>query len=38
LLPLFVALGAGGELSTGQPLHSSFTYGILSMASYAFGC
>jgi 4,5-DOPA dioxygenase extradiol len=34
LLPLFVAAGAGGN----QPaqLHSNFTYGSLSMASYAF--
>lgn len=38
LLPLLVALGAGGEPLTTQQLHSSFTYGILSMASYAFGC
>ncbi|MEO1210033.1 MAG: class III extradiol ring-cleavage dioxygenase [Cyanobacteria bacterium J06638_20] len=33
LLPLFVALGAGGR---GQVLHRSFTYGAFSMASYAF--
>lgn len=36
-LPLFVALGAGGEQSTGTQLHSSFTYGVFSMATYAFG-
>lgn len=34
LLPLFVALGAGG---TGQQLHRGFTYGAFSMAAYAFG-
>jgi 4,5-DOPA dioxygenase extradiol len=34
LLPLFVALGAGGE--TASQLHRSFTYGILSMAAYGF--
>ncbi|MEO1147484.1 MAG: class III extradiol ring-cleavage dioxygenase [Cyanobacteria bacterium J06638_22] len=33
LLPLFVALGAGGR---GRVLHRSFTYGAFSMASYAF--
>lgn len=36
LLPLFVALGAGGEGSTAIQLHQSYTYGVLSMASYAF--
>lgn len=36
LLPLFVALGAGGETAAGRLLHASFTYGILSMAAYAF--
>lgn len=36
LLPLFVALGAGGEKAKGTQLHSSFTYGVFSMASYAF--
>jgi 4,5-DOPA dioxygenase extradiol len=35
-LPLFVAIGAGGLNPQGQRLHSSFTYGILSMAAYAF--
>jgi len=35
LLPLFVALGAGGE-TTGTQLHTSFTYGAFSMAAYAF--
>lgn len=36
LLPLFVALGAGGENARAIQLHSSFTYGVLSMAAYAF--
>lgn len=36
-LPLFVALGAGGEGAPVRQLHASFSYGILSMASYAFG-
>ncbi len=35
LLPLFVALGAGAA-AQGQLLHDSFTYGVLSMAAYAF--
>ncbi|GAB4159646.1 MAG: class III extradiol ring-cleavage dioxygenase [Cyanobacteria bacterium J069] len=34
-LPLLVALGAGG--GRGTQLHHSTTYGILSMAAYAFG-
>lgn len=36
LLPLFVALGAGGESTQGTQLHTSFTYGAFSMAAYAF--
>lgn len=36
LLPLFVALGAGGETATGTLLHSSYVYGAFSMAAYAF--
>lgn len=36
LLPLFVALGAGGKAPKGTELHSSFMYGSLSMAAYAF--
>ncbi|MBD3884056.1 dioxygenase [Phormidium tenue FACHB-886] len=36
LLPLFVALGAGGRAAKGTQLHTSFTYGVLSMAAYAF--
>jgi 4,5-DOPA dioxygenase extradiol len=34
LLPLFVALGAG--TAKGRQIHASFTYGVLSMAAYAF--
>lgn len=34
LLPLFVALGAGG--STGTQLHHSYTYEVFSMAAYQF--
>jgi 4,5-DOPA dioxygenase extradiol len=36
LLPLFIALGAGGERA-GKLLHRSTTYGILSMAAFSFG-
>jgi 4,5-DOPA dioxygenase extradiol len=36
LLPLFVAMGAAGKNAQGTQIHSSFTYGDLSMASYAF--
>jgi 4,5-DOPA dioxygenase extradiol len=32
-LPLFVTMGAGGE---GQLLHDAYTYGVLSMAAYAW--
>lgn len=34
LLPLFVAMGAGGDRVT--QLHQGYTYGVLSMAAYAF--
>ena len=37
LLPLFVALGAGGEAARARALHRSFTHGSFSMAAYAFG-
>jgi 4,5-DOPA dioxygenase extradiol len=37
LLPLFVALGAGGQNSKGIQLHHSYTYSVFSMAAYAFG-
>ena len=36
LLPLLIALGAGGEGSKPEKWHSSFTYGSISMASWAF--
>jgi 4,5-DOPA dioxygenase extradiol len=36
LLPLFVAMGAAGKNAKGTQLHSSFTYGNLSMAAYSF--
>ncbi len=36
-LPLFVPLGAGGDGAKGKQLHKGFTYGILSMAAYAWG-
>jgi aromatic ring-opening dioxygenase catalytic subunit (LigB family) len=36
LLPLFVALGAGGMGAQGTQLHRSYTYGAFSMAAYAF--
>ncbi len=34
-LPLFVALGAGGD--AGELLHDSYTYGVLHMAAFRFG-
>lgn len=37
LLPLFVALGAGGEGARGKALHRGFELGNLSMAAFAFG-
>ncbi|MDB5649608.1 MAG: Dioxygenase [Hyphomicrobiales bacterium] len=37
LLPLFVALGAGGEAPHVEHWHASATYGILRMDVYAFG-
>lgn len=36
LLPLFVAVGAAGLGAKGTQLHTSFVYGVLSMAAYAF--
>ena len=36
-LPLIVAAGAAGEDARGRCIHTSYTYGVLSMASYAFG-
>ncbi|GMQ90073.1 MAG: class III extradiol ring-cleavage dioxygenase [Gammaproteobacteria bacterium] len=35
-LPLFVALGATSEETSGRKLHGAFTYGVLSMAAYAW--
>jgi 4,5-DOPA dioxygenase extradiol len=35
-LPLFVALGAASEGASGRKLHGAFTYGVLSMAAYAW--
>ena len=37
LLPLFVALGAGGENAAARRLHASTTYSALRMDAYAFG-
>jgi 4,5-DOPA dioxygenase extradiol len=37
LLPLYVALGAGGENAVGTRLHSSAMYASLRMDAYAFG-
>lgn len=36
LLPLFVALGAGGDRALARRLHSSHEYGILAMDVYSF--
>ena len=36
LLPLYVAMGAGGATREAEPLHRSFDMGSLSMASWAF--
>lgn len=33
IMPLFIAMGAGHQ---GRQIHSSYTYGVLSMAAYAF--
>ena len=35
--PLFVPLGAAGAGAKGKRLHRGFTYGVLSMAAYAWG-
>ncbi len=35
-LPIVVAAGAAGEGVRGRSIHASYTYGVLSMASYAF--
>jgi len=36
LLPLFIALGAGGDGAAPRRLHASFTSGVLAMDAYAF--
>jgi 4,5-DOPA dioxygenase extradiol len=36
LLPLYVALGAGGQNARAERLHASATYGVLRMDVYAF--
>lgn len=36
ILPLFVAMGAGGNHAKGTRLHKSSTYGVLAMDAYAF--
>ena len=36
LLPLFVAMGAGGPDARAVQLHSSFEHGVLAMDAYAF--
>ena len=36
LMPLFVSMGAGWADGHTRPIHRSFSYGNLSMASYAF--
>ena len=36
ILPLFVAMGAGGDQVKGVRLHKSSTYGVLAMDAYAF--
>ena len=37
ILPLFVAMGAGGVPLESERLHASTTYGLLAMDVYAFG-
>jgi len=37
ILPLFVAMGAGGSSFQAERLHASVTYGLLAMDVYAFG-
>jgi 4,5-DOPA dioxygenase extradiol len=37
LLPLFVAMGAGGTSGAAHSLHRSTTHGVLRMDAYAFG-
>ena len=37
LLPLYVALGAGGAETCGRRVHASFTCGVLAMDAFVFG-
>ena len=37
LLPIFVALGAGGESAVTQRLYAGVDYGVLAMDAFAFG-
>lgn len=37
LMPVFVAMGAGWNGGENELLHESYSYGSISMASYAFG-
>ena len=36
LMPLYVAMGAGGDSASVQRLHASYEYGVLAMDVYAF--
>lgn len=36
LLPLYVAMGAGGDAAQARRLHASYEYGVLAMDVYAF--
>ncbi|HEY9898673.1 MAG TPA: class III extradiol ring-cleavage dioxygenase [Pantanalinema sp.] len=36
ILPLFVAAGAGEAQGTGELIHESYSWGLLSMAAYSF--
>lgn len=36
LMPLFVAMGAGGEQAKAQRIHASYEYGVIAMDAYSF--
>ena len=36
LLPMFVAMGAAGDMPKAERLHASYEYGVLAMDMYAF--
>ncbi|MGG7567149.1 DODA-type extradiol aromatic ring-opening family dioxygenase [Rhodovulum sp. DZ06] len=36
ILPLYVAMGAGGEGAAGKRIHASTNYGVIAMDAYAF--